>query len=442
MSLVEILDVTTCRTDQLIGFAIDRPGSNSQSDTYQIEIVGWVLGRGGPAEAVELRQRGRLVRHVAVDHARPDVAKLFPDVPGAQHSGFWICCGVTGLGTDFEIEIEAVLGGDARVRLGTIRGRHQPVRSNFNPTLQPLMVTSLGRTGTTWLMQLLSQHPAIVAHPAYPYEVRCAGYWAHMFTVLVEPANFGQSAHPDTFDLNSFWVGHHPFHSAFVTRDSPLGEWFGRQYVEDVAAFCQRNIENFYLEVAKIQGRTNPRYFAEKYNPTQQPRLMWELYPKAREIFLIRDFRDMMCSIFAFNARRGIPGFGRDRANTEEGHIREVQADVQRLLESWRERSKRAHLLRYEDLILRPEPTLEALFAYLDIDRSSEMIREILKRASIDTVDAQQHRTTPDPKSSIGRWRRELTPQLRGQCEEVFSDLLRQFGYPEDAVTPLQGVES
>jgi hypothetical protein len=33
------------------------------------------------------------------------------------------------------------------------------------------MVTSLGRTGTTLLMSLLSSHPAVVAHRTYPHEI-------------------------------------------------------------------------------------------------------------------------------------------------------------------------------------------------------------------------------------------------------------------------------
>ena len=35
-----------------------------------------------------------------------------------------------------------------------------------------------------------------------------------------------------------------------------------------------------------------------------------ELYPDAREVFLVRDFRDMVASIFAFNRKRGVRGFG------------------------------------------------------------------------------------------------------------------------------------
>ena len=47
--------------------------------------------------------------------------------------------------------------------------------------------------------------------------------------------------------------------------------------------------------------------------PNYLPVLIRELYPRAKEIFLVRDFRDMARSIMAFDAKRGYAGFGRAR---------------------------------------------------------------------------------------------------------------------------------
>jgi len=438
MSLVDITDVTLHPSDviPLVGCSIDYPRPNSHTDIYEIDVAGWVLGPDGPPEAIELIQDDQLLRQIVLNIPRVEVAKLFPDVPNAERCGFWTSCGVTSLGTQFKIEIDALFQNNVRVRLGTISGRHQPLRSSFQPTLQPLMLTSLGRTGTTWLMQLLSQHPAIVAHTAHPNEVKSGSYWMHMLTVLAEPANLGQSAHPDSFDATPFWVGNQPFHSVGITgRNSALREWLGRQYVEDLAGFCQRSIENFYVHLGMTQGRTSPMYFAEKHRPEKLPRIIWELYPKSREVFLVRDFRDMLCSIFAFNARRGFSSFGREQAGDDEDYVRQLRSDAERLIAEWTERSHRAHLVRYEDLVLHPEPTLEALFSYLDLDRDPLTIHGILERASTDTEESREHRTSSDPKSSIGRWRCEADPQLRRWCDETFTDLLPAFDYADHAVT-------
>jgi hypothetical protein len=131
-----------------------------------------------------------------------------------------------------------------------------------------------------------------------------------MFTVLADPANLRQSAHADNFYEDPFRVGRHPFHSfAVAGPESAIRDWFGREYVEDLAGFCRRGIERFYMELAKVQGRPDPAYFVEKHKRYNCRGSFGGLYPKAREIFLVCDLRDMLCSIFAFNARRGFSGF-------------------------------------------------------------------------------------------------------------------------------------
>jgi hypothetical protein len=41
------------------------------------------------------------------------------------------------------------------------------------------------------------------------------------------------------------------------------------------------------------------------------PRIARDLYPRANEIFLVRDFRDLICLVLAFNEKRGTVEFGR-----------------------------------------------------------------------------------------------------------------------------------
>ena len=109
--------------------------------------------------------------------------------------------------------------------------------------------------------------------------------------------------------------------------------------------------------------------------PNYIPVLTWELYPRAKEVFLVRDFRDMARSILAFDARRGFAGFGRPEGARDEEYMREVLADMARdLHRSWQTRSDRAHLIRYEDLVLDTESTCARLLEYLEIDASPETL--------------------------------------------------------------------
>jgi hypothetical protein len=49
--------------------------------------------------------------------------------------------------------------------------------------------------------------------------------------------------------------------------------------------------------------------------------------------------------------------------------------------------------------------------------------------ADAPTPERESHRTTTDRSASIGRWRRDLSPELRALCEPAFASALARFGY-------------
>ena len=65
------------------------------------------------------------------------------------------------------------------------------------------------------------------------------------------------------------------------------------------------------------------------------------------------------------------------------------------LLDDWRERGGKAHLVRYEDLIARPQETLADLFSYLEVDASPTTVEMVLDRALAESsCEQRQHRTS------------------------------------------------
>src|SRR4029453_13655799 len=99
----------------------------------------------------------------------------------------------------------------------------------------------------------------------------------------------------------AWWVGTTPPLPRRL-RDAELTRWLHAGAVPQLAAFSQSRIEALYKDVAAGAGVPSARYFAEKYRPDRMPALTWELYPGAREVILVRDFRDMVASMFAYNA--------------------------------------------------------------------------------------------------------------------------------------------
>ncbi|NES68139.1 MAG: sulfotransferase, partial [Okeania sp. SIO2D1] len=369
-TVIDFLNVTRAEIDKeaLWGFAIDHPKKGNQAKTYTIEISGWVLGKKSKVVAVEVLSEGRVLGQVPVNIERLGVSKLYPGVSWAKRCGFNIEVGVIGLPLQGEVRIRAVLENRSTVLLGIIHYHRQPLHSNYQAKLQPLVFTSSGRSGTTWLMRIFSQHPSIIASEFYPYEFRVSQYWIQMLNILSQPRN------PDKFQGTYFYqefqsIGPNPYHGKL--NGHAAHDWLGRDYPEQFADFCRHSIDNLYEYMGRNQGKivselshnTDSQhqqfYFVEKFLPNPHRKLLLEVYPQAKEIVLVRDFRDICCSALAFNTKRGYMSFGRQRVDSDREYVKTtIKNTAANLLEIWRERKEEAHLVRYEDLILAPEQTL------------------------------------------------------------------------------------
>ncbi|NET42671.1 sulfotransferase [Okeania sp. SIO2B3] len=448
-AIVEILDIHRAEldTEALWGFAIDQPKKRSKTNTYTIYVSGWILGKHSKAVEVQLLSEGRLLRKATVSINRPGVAKLYPQVSGVKDCGFQIEVVIIGLPLEGELNIQAVLKNQSTISIGVIKYRRQRLHSNYQSKLQPLLMTSSGRSGSTWIMRLLSQHPAIVTSQIHPYEIRVSQYWMQMLAVLSQPSNSVDFS-PTYFYDEFYRTGPNPYHNHNI-NSCLNSSWLGLDYIENLADFCRQNIDRFYENIAIGQGKVltpllhnnSNFYFVEKFLLRLNRTLLLEIYPQAREIILVRDFRDMACSVAAFNAKRGYVDFGRQRFKSDREYIqRGVKSAAFHILQLWRERKEQAHLVRYEDLILAPEQTLSSIFEYLHLDNSSSTISKVLEKASEDTKQLKRHRTSANPQESIGRWRNDLEPSLQALCTEVCQEALQEFGYSltaEEKLSPL-----
>lgn len=428
MSAVQIVDVTLRDDARVGGAAVDAPRRGSTALVHVLSISGWVLGSGQPAVAVDVTHHGEVLRTAPVNLARQDViARLLGQRPAAR-PGFAMQIGLVGLPTEFQLDLRVTLDGGGAVKFASIRGRREPLDSGYRPALRPLLVTSLARTGTSRLMRLLAHHPAVVADRQHPHETRVARYWAHAFTVLTEPAEHAASADPDGFAASRHSVGHNPYFFGHLAQPSSMADWFGRIHPARVAEFVQATIDSFYTELARRQGTVSPFWFAEKHLPDRFPALLRELYPEGREIFLVRDPRDMAASMLAFNSKRGHAAFGSERAANDEQFVAQLRPRLLRLKRAWEERGSSAVLVRYEDLVRSPAETLAATLDRLALGGPEASAQALLAAASRGE-DTRDHRTSDSPTASVGRWRRDLSPAVQAACVEAFDDLVEVFGY-------------
>jgi sulfotransferase family protein len=425
-ALVEVVEVhvSDVAHEALVGFGIDQPKSGSAHSTYSLPVRGWALGRGAAVEAVELVHDDVVLRRLVLAGKREDVAAEHPDVAGAATSEFYAVISSLRLAPAFEILVQAVLPNEHRVTIGAIRGRRNAVQSGFEPRLAPLMLTSTGRVGSTVMMNALGAHPQIAAYPPFRKEPRVASYWMDVFATLSEPASYVRQLAPGGPLHDGWWLGSAEPMPRTTARDD-LERWLAADAVESLAAVCQERIEALYARIAAGHGRPDATYFAEKFGTDSVPALIWELYPRAREVFLVRDFRDVACSILASSAKRK----GRDKVPDPSTVLGDIAGRTHSILKVWQQRSQRAHLVRYEDLIERPPDTLDELLEYLELDRSPKLVESMVGALSEDGTAATRHRTTPTADASIGRWRRDLDGDLQHEFSLVLREGLEAFGY-------------
>jgi len=414
------------------GAHIDRPAPGETGHGWSMTIAGWVVGQSKPTREIQVLFDGAPVCRTPVDIERNDVAEQFPGSPGAGRSGFRVHLGLLGLPRIAQLEVVAVMGDATPVHLATVVVTHEPLATPYEPQLSPITVTSLGRMGTTWLMRLLAQHPDVVVHPQYPYELGVAKYWAHLLQVASGPADHRYSSHPERFTAQATHIGHNPYLGDFLDGSPELHRWLDTTQPALLGACAQQSLDQFYGMVADLAGGDHPRFFAEKSLPDHVPDVLGDLYPHGRELILVRDIRDVICSAIAFDAKRNRRSFGRESLD-DLRFVSQLQMDLGRLMRSWQRRRGSALLVRYESLITAPAQTLEEILSHLGLTSTPAVVTAVLEGASASTPELDGHRTTANPGASIGRWRTDLAqvhPDLPEQCADLFSPLLAQFGYP------------
>jgi hypothetical protein len=283
--------------------------------------------------------------------------------------------------------------------------------------LQAILVTAPGRSGTTVLMSRLSRSPQICIAEAHPFEVRQVSYWSTVVRTLGGEADYQRSMHPDQLEGDGFKVGANPFSHAdyidvFQTRE--LEAEYYRAYVPQLLQdLAHRMIEEYYLRLRDDQAKQEAIFFAEKSNnlDRQTREFARTLFPDLKEIVLIRDPRDLLCSHLSYFNRQ-------PDAVTEE--ITEAAHELMRIK---REESDRVLFVGYEAMILDAGTTTARIAAYLGVD-SFDALDSDRERSAFEV-----HGTSASPKASIGRWRSQLSKKQRSWCNGRWSEFLSEFEY-------------
>ena len=125
----------------------------------------------------------------------------------------------------------------------------------------PILVSTLGRTGSTAVMATLAQHPKIVVAGSKPFEVEMGCYYAYALRTMLAKGDHERSLRTDeiTATANRFRIGFNPYFEAsfadvFSNRQT-LDRFLTTRMPGRLASTFRDIITDYYEEVAADTGK-------------------------------------------------------------------------------------------------------------------------------------------------------------------------------------------
>ncbi len=246
----------------------------------------------------------------------------------------------------------------------------------------PIFIGGHHRSGTTLLRVMLNRHPRIACGPE------------------------GQ-----LFDRTSFLDFHRFLEANWIPR--LRGHGLGEADIDrGIAAFINEFFARYAVE------RDKPRWAEKTPKNILYIEYLFRLFPNARFIHMIRDPRDIHCSVIA-KARTDTPRW-RDVAaeSTARGWVRRIEAGAR-----WEE-DPRYIEVRYEDLSRHPSDVMERILSFLD-EPWDERVLQPEQPAAANVPNVNQ----PVFGTSVGRWRADLSDVDAAVIETVAGPIMRTLGY-------------
>lgn len=410
-------------------FHLEEPRRNFSSDSFGLPFRGWYIAKDARVSAISIDVYGEPIDTVS-PVARPDVVKTNSDVNPDFVGGFEAVVPTMGLAGRLEVSVMAHFAGYS-VCAAKILLIITPIVVDCCPAFTPILLTTGGRMGSSMTMKLISSHPEIVTQDRFPYEDKSALFWMRAAAVLSTPADLIRSTRGIEFELQRFFIGYSPFfhNTNLPNMNAKAARWARETLPKSCYKFFMSLIDGYYDSVAQDCRKPSAKFFVEKASHGALPSMMRELYPQSKEVFLIRDPRDVVVSIREFNKRRGFDDFGADKFDSDSGFVSYLGGALKGMLVEWTRRRESSFLLRYEDLVAEPEETTRQLFGYIGVPNGSDIVSAALERILSVDDSSRYHITSSSIEHSVGRWKTELPETLREMCNCEFRPFLDHFGY-------------
>jgi hypothetical protein len=272
----------------------------------------------------------------------------------------------------------------------------------------PIFIVGEPRSGTTLMNTLLAAHPNI----AIPYsETKFLSYWMKQ-----NPSQSG--CHPE--DFNTFWVNYinsKSFSYLGIDADAVLAR------ISTANTYNYQTIFTSLMEEYALKMR-KPRWGEKTPAHYLYLNVLFEWYPQARIIWMLRDPRAVVASLINTPWARG------SIVSYSQRWCKSICLFEQRWV-----RDERVKLVKYERLVQDPKSEMEQVCQFINEEYTSEMITNrsetsspIINRTSSDKSFFQATLRAVD-QASLEKWRYALSSRQLALIENVARFKMLAHGY-------------
>lgn len=343
---------------------------------------------------------------------------------------------------------------------------------------QPFVVYGPSKSGTTWLQKILDSHP----------EVRCH-FQMQLFPFLKENGVVAVPSDVVYSKLKS------PFKGVFPDAKSEKEYWIRLRYFQNLRKILHAGAEDLKTqfsnpeEQAYVDHLINESYRAitprfviddsEKQvfglKSTTDLEFLFQVFPKAKVITIIRDGRDVVTSkrfhmqkrgafylgdeksklLYALNyfrpirmaislLRKKFGWFGENRFKTyTNDNMKFTRASLNKFASDWalttrfilKYRAKfpnQFHTIRYEDLKQDPGAAIKGVLTFLEVRADEKVIDEVRAATDFKKLKGKDEQNSFFRKGTTGDWENYFTASDKALFKSCSGDLLQELGYEKD----------
>jgi hypothetical protein len=341
----------------------------------------------------------------------------------------------------------------AKLRVDLVEARSiRRSPSLFDRDAPVFFVVGQGKSGTTWVRNILNSHPEILC--------KGEGRFFERDFVRVAPLE----------DLEMGWLKSVQPTSLYgaISSSEHLRTWIERSVwtdgedVDEHLGNLERLAVNYFL--TQQLSKTDKKIVGDKttFSSGEMLEEVGTLYPEAAVIHVIRDGRDVAVSMIhhMWNYSKDAGAFydlepedleKRDayRRNPASAEGLFTEKRLNGIARSWATRVGKAveygpallgdnyAEVRYEDLLEKPEEEIGRLLRFLGADASEETVKRCVEMGSFERWSEGRERGREDSfsfyrRGVAGDWRHVFTEEDRRVFKQAAGDLLVKLGYEND----------